>query len=129
MVPEDRCRRQRERAAAPLGEDRGGIRSRLTCARIPLQRFSGEPAATGGKKTRICDYAGPLGLQRALIEDRIACAIPVDVGTPRVVTGGDRLASGRTRWGNGGAVGYDIGVFVVSCMAVAEGDLTALIMP
>jgi hypothetical protein len=63
------------------------------------------------------------------IEYRVSLAIPVDVGTAGVVTGGDRSASGRTRWGNGGAVRHDVAVFVASRMAIAEGDEAALIMP
>ena len=63
------------------------------------------------------------------IEYRISLAIPVDVATAGVVAGGNRFASRRTRWGNGGAVRHDVAVFVVSRMAVAEGDEAALIMP
>ena len=63
------------------------------------------------------------------IEYRISLAIPVDVATAGVVTGGDRSASRRTRWANGGPVRHDVAVFVASRMAVAEGDEAALIMP
>ena len=68
-------------------------------------------------------------VQHQLINDWIPGAIPIDVGTAGVVTGGDRPASRRTRWGNGVAVRHDIAVFEVTRMAVAESDLAALTMP
>ena len=64
-----------------------------------------------------------------LINDWIPSAIPTDVCATRVVTGGDRFASRRAGWGYVGAVRYDVAVFVVKCMAVAESYEGALTMP
>ena len=65
LRPEPRHRRQRQRAAFPLGKAPGRTAFRLTSARIPLQRFPGERAATCGKRRkyavmRVC----PLGRSR-----------------------------------------------------------------
>src|SRR5262249_18380716 len=74
-------------------------------------------------------FAGRGILQQRLINDGVASAIPVDVGTTGVMAWRDRVASGRARRGKRRAVRHDIVVFVISGMAVTEGDDSALLMP